>query len=414
MLRHSLSLNGKMITKRNRLKVHHNVFSEGAAIGCLVTDLSSLAPDRARAKELLELIKQSGFMHLVSKGPDGEEDGCLYRFRRDDLTYPSGCPSVPSVSDQAVGMFLRGHVMECCKAKLRGCICSQSIVNRHRSHTNCFLGCECVRALTLNRIQPDIPSAVEYCFTMVEMGVLHPVSGKYHFHMDKVFCFWTDVKEEKSRSSGSLQAKNANLANSGSASNLASTVAAAKSMPSVLADTVQSTGGPGHASVTKDRFETPQKSVKTRRMPSSTIKQVLGRGATPKPSAAKSQVKSQVSSMQLVDYSKDEVSAGNGSFVRSSVITRTMHARSNIDGTKTIWIVADLAGFGFMLSGSSPAYVLAVDKYSPADRSGLIVGSEIVSVNGCDVSLLSHAQVSSLMLTRSNIKLKVRSQSPGI
>ncbi|CAG5133092.1 unnamed protein product, partial [Candidula unifasciata] len=71
----------------------------------------------------------------------------------------------------------------------------------------------------------------------------------------------------------------------------------------------------------------------------------------------------------------------------------------------------DLIGFGFVLQGSSPCYVLNVDPLGPAAAAGLQVRHFISSVNGQDVLTMNHQEVGLLLVQTNQITLTVLSNA---
>uniref|UniRef100_A0A3B1J4M2 DEP domain containing MTOR-interacting protein n=1 Tax=Astyanax mexicanus TaxID=7994 RepID=A0A3B1J4M2_ASTMX len=66
---------------------------------------------------------------------------------------------------------------------------------------------------------------------------------------------------------------------------------------------------------------------------------------------------------------------------------------------KTFTIVGDAVGWGFVVRGSKPCYIQAVDPSGPAAAAGMKVCQFVVSVNGLNVLNLDYRTVSSLILT---------------
>lgn len=66
---------------------------------------------------------------------------------------------------------------------------------------------------------------------------------------------------------------------------------------------------------------------------------------------------------------------------------------------KTFTIVGDAVGWGFVVRGSKPCYIQAVDPGGPAAAAGMKVRQFVVSVNGLSVLNLDYRSVSNLILT---------------
>ena len=66
---------------------------------------------------------------------------------------------------------------------------------------------------------------------------------------------------------------------------------------------------------------------------------------------------------------------------------------------KTFTIVGDAVGWGFVVRGSKPCHIQAVDPSGPAAAAGMKVCQFVVSVNGLNVLNVDYRTVSNLILT---------------
>ncbi|KAJ8000144.1 hypothetical protein DPEC_G00201790 [Dallia pectoralis] len=66
---------------------------------------------------------------------------------------------------------------------------------------------------------------------------------------------------------------------------------------------------------------------------------------------------------------------------------------------RTFTIVGDAVGWGFVIRGSRPCHIQAVDPSGPAAAVGIKVCQFVVTVNGLDVLSLDYKTVSNLILT---------------
>ncbi|XP_010898785.2 DEP domain-containing mTOR-interacting protein [Esox lucius] len=66
---------------------------------------------------------------------------------------------------------------------------------------------------------------------------------------------------------------------------------------------------------------------------------------------------------------------------------------------RTFTIVGDAVGWGFVIRGSRPCHIQAVDPSGPAAAVGVKVCQFVVTVNGLDVLSLDYKTVSNLILT---------------
>ncbi|XP_065175878.1 uncharacterized protein LOC135805721 [Sycon ciliatum] len=63
-----------------------------------------------------------------------------------------------------------------------------------------------------------------------------------------------------------------------------------------------------------------------------------------------------------------------------------------------IALVSDRCGYGLVLSGMGPTYVLRVEALGPAYRAGLHVGDFILNANGIDVLSCNHEEISQIIM----------------
>ncbi|KTG38705.1 hypothetical protein cypCar_00013729 [Cyprinus carpio] len=73
--------------------------------------------------------------------------------------------------------------------------------------------------------------------------------------------------------------------------------------------------------------------------------------------------------------------------------------RLDVLSTTAVMIVGDAVGWGFVVRGSKPCHIQAVDPGGPAAAAGMKVCQFVVAVNGMNVLNLDYRTVSSLILT---------------
>ncbi|XP_028820487.1 DEP domain-containing mTOR-interacting protein-like [Denticeps clupeoides] len=66
---------------------------------------------------------------------------------------------------------------------------------------------------------------------------------------------------------------------------------------------------------------------------------------------------------------------------------------------KTFTIVGDAVGWGFVVRGTKPCHIQAVDPRGPAAAVGMKVCQFVVSINGMNVLSMDYRKVSNLILT---------------
>ncbi|XP_048451458.1 DEP domain-containing mTOR-interacting protein isoform X3 [Rhincodon typus] len=87
------------------------------------------------------------------------------------------------------------------------------------------------------------------------------------------------------------------------------------------------------------------------------------------------------------------------SVLKRSVTTEELLAPGAPYTKKTLTIVGDAVGWGFVVRGNKPCHIQAVDPSGPAAIAGMKVRQFVVSVNGLNVLHVDYRTVSNLILT---------------
>lgn len=87
------------------------------------------------------------------------------------------------------------------------------------------------------------------------------------------------------------------------------------------------------------------------------------------------------------------------SVLKRQVSPEELQAPGGLYIKKTFTIVGDAVGWGFVVRGSKPCYIQAVDPGGPAAAVGMKVCQFLVAVNGMNVLNLDYRTVSNLILT---------------
>ncbi|XP_048384361.1 DEP domain-containing mTOR-interacting protein isoform X3 [Stegostoma tigrinum] len=86
-------------------------------------------------------------------------------------------------------------------------------------------------------------------------------------------------------------------------------------------------------------------------------------------------------------------------FLKRPVTTEELLAPGAPYTKKTLTIVGDAVGWGFVVRGNKPCHIQAVDPSGPAAVAGMKVRQFVVSVNGLNVLHVDYRTVSNLILT---------------
>lgn len=87
------------------------------------------------------------------------------------------------------------------------------------------------------------------------------------------------------------------------------------------------------------------------------------------------------------------------SVLKREVSPEELQAPGGVYIKKAFTIVGDAVGWGFVVRGSKPCYIQAVDPGGPAAAVGMKVCQFVVAVNGLNVLNLDYRTVSNLVLT---------------
>ncbi|RXM35693.1 hypothetical protein EOD39_3949 [Acipenser ruthenus] len=99
---------------------------------------------------------------------------------------------------------------------------------------------------------------------------------------------------------------------------------------------------------------------------------------------------------------KQNTESGNTSFLsvlKRHVNSEQLQSPGGPYMRRTFTIVGDAVGWGFVVRGSKPCHIQAVDPSGPAAAAGMKVCQFVVSVNGLNVLHLDYRTVSNLILT---------------
>lgn len=339
--------------RRHLLRTYPNCFVTRELVDWLVQQ--GEASDRTTAGLIMHHLMQHGVIHHVCDEHKYFEDGkFLYRFRQDDGTFQL---------DSRVNTFTRGQRLF---DKLQSA--EPPVLRTHQEGETffhqAFLGCEFVDWLVQEGEAAERNEAATLACRLLENGIIRHVSNKHPF-LDSTLLFHFCVDFYRHRRLANLVAdstcegnesplcsKCPNRANENCLTNFAS-VSRAKDIKSALeqqqSSLSSSPGSSGYYSAS----------------PLSSSPPVLFN--------PRSVLRRPVSVTELL--------SPGAPFLR-----------------KTLTVLGDAVGWGFVVRGAKPCHIQAVDPGGPAASAGMKVCQFLVSVNGTCVLQLDYHTISNLIL----------------
>ncbi|XP_034539327.1 DEP domain-containing mTOR-interacting protein [Notolabrus celidotus] len=360
---------GKLIKdRRYHLRTYPNCFVAQELIEWLVSHKE--APDRETAVCLMQhLMDQDIVHHVCDKRHVFKDAKLLYRFRKDDGTFPF---------NTEVKIFMRGQQLY---EHLIGE--KDSILQLREEHSvtyqRSFPGCQLIDWLLQNGEAESRRRGIELCRALQEHGIIQHVAKKHDF-FDSGLLYQFCINFRRRRRLSELLHESEQDNNEGVA--VSTTEDNHLDSPFVLRKSQPQEGN------------TPFKSVGS----SKDMKQVTtGRRGS-------------LNSLQLhTDGFQTLVQLSSTSVVRcnpKSVIQRVFTCEELLAlGApfikRVLTVIGDALGWGFVIRGKAPCYVQAVDPGSPAAAAGVKVRQFVCQVNGQCVLYLDYKTVTRLVMTGS-------------
>ncbi|TKS71037.1 DEP domain-containing mTOR-interacting protein [Collichthys lucidus] len=327
---------GKLIKdRRYHLRTYPNCFVAQELIDWLVSHKE--VPDRATAVCLLQhLIDHDIIHHVCDKRTVIKDAKLLYRFRKDDGTFPF---------NREVKIFMRGQRLY---EHLIGE--KNSILQLREEHGvayQCsFPGCQLIDWLLQNGEAESRRRGLELCRALQEHGIIQHVAKKHDFFdSGLLYKFYVNFRRRRRLSE---------LLNEGDQDDDQGVVVSTQEDNHPDSPFVLHKGRPREGNGAFQSVES-----------SKDLKQVAsGRRGS-------------LNSLQLV-------SAGFPPFVQLST---------------TSVVIGDALGWGFVVRGMAPCYVQAVDPGSPAAAAGIKARQFVCQVNGQCVLYLDYRTVTRLVMT---------------
>ncbi|XP_039971894.1 DEP domain-containing mTOR-interacting protein [Xiphias gladius] len=353
---------GKLIKdRRYHLRTYPNCFVARELIDWLVSHKE--APDRATAVSLMQHLMDHDIVHHVcDKRPVFKDAKLLYRFRKDDGTFPF---------NTEVKIFMRGQRLY---EHLIGD--KNSILQLREEHgvayQRSFPGCQLIDWLLQNGEAESRRRGLELCRALQEHGIIQHVAKKHDF-FDSGLLYQFCINFRRRRRLSELLSESGQDSDEGVAvltqedNHSDSPFVVRKSPPQESNNAFQSVGS------IKDL-----KQVTSGRQGSLNSLQLHSAGFPPLVQLTRYNPKS----VLRRNFTCEELQAPGAPFIK-----------------RVLTVLGDALGWGIVIRGIAPCYVQAVDPGSPAAAAGVKVRQFVCQVNGQCVLHLDYRTISRLVMT---------------
>ncbi|XP_078542963.1 DEP domain-containing mTOR-interacting protein [Lissotriton helveticus] len=341
--------------RRHHLKTYPNCFVAKELIDWLIDRKE--ATDRETAVKLVQKLFESSIIHHVcDEHKEFKDVKLFYRFRKDDGTFPM---------DNEIKVFMRGQRMY---EKLMN---SESVLLQPREeegvkYERTFMASDFIDWLIQEGEATTRSEAEQLSRRLLEHGIIQHVSNKHHF-MDSNLLYQFKMNFRRRRRLMELLSERS------------PTVSESQDSPFCLRKQNQDNKTTSFLSVSPTKEIRIVSAVRRSSMSSSNSSGYFSSSPTLSSSPPvlcnpKSVLKKQVT--------PDELLNPGAPYVR-----------------RTLTVVGDAVGWGFVVRGSKPCFIQAVDPSGPAAAAGMKVCQFVLSVNGLNVLHVDYRTVSNLILT---------------
>ncbi|XP_058030271.1 DEP domain-containing mTOR-interacting protein-like [Ahaetulla prasina] len=350
---------GKLIKdRRYHLRTYPNCFVAKELIDWLIDHKE--APDRQTGIRLMQKLMDHDILHHVcDEHPDYKDAKLLYRFRKDDGTF---------LLNKEVKVFLRGQSLYETLISMDNSILKareENLVKYQRS----FLACEMVDWLVEEGEVANRKEATELCQTLLEHGIIQQVSAQCHFY-DRDLLYQFRINFRRRRRLTELLSES-----------LHRTLSDSPDSPFCLRKLNPEQNPSSFLSVQTN------KEIK--------IVSAVRRSSVTSLAGGSSLYYNLSPNLGLLPA----VECNPKSVLKKPVTNEELLTPGAPYIKKTLTIVGDAVGWGFVVRGGQPCHIQAVDPGGPAAAAGMKVCQFVYSVNGLYVLHLDYQTVSNLIVT---------------
>ncbi|XP_056129081.1 DEP domain-containing mTOR-interacting protein [Lampris incognitus] len=364
---------GKLIKdRRYHLRTYPNCFVAQELIGWLLSHKE--APDRTIAVCLMQHLMDHDIVHHVcDKRPVFKDAKLLYRFRKDDGTFPF---------NTEVKIFMRGQ-----RLYEHLILAKNSILQLREEHCvayqRSFPGCQLIDWLLQNGEAESRRQGVELCCALQENGIIEHVAKKYSF-FDSGLLYHFCINFRRRRRLSELLNESERDIEVGAETQIQEENH--HDSPFVLRKTPSQEGNNGFQSAGSSK---DLKQATTGQRGSLNSLQLYSAEYAPlgQPSSTPL-VRCNPKSVLKRNYTCEELMSPGAPFFK-----------------RVLTVMGDALGWGFVVRGIAPCYVQAVDPGSPAAAAGVKVRQFVCQVNGQNVLHLDYRTVSRLVMTGPRISV---------
>ncbi|KAG7477873.1 hypothetical protein MATL_G00074210 [Megalops atlanticus] len=356
--------------RRYHLRTYPNCFVAQELTDWLISHKE--APDRGTAVRLMQHLMDHDIVHHVCDKRSAFKDAkLLYRFRKDDGTFPF---------NTEVMVFMRGQRL------YEQLISGRSSILQVReeqgvSYQRSFPGCQMIDWLLQNGEAESRRQGLELCRALLEHGIIQHVSLKHHF-FDSALLYQFCINFRRRRRLAELlsESEGEGLGVDGAGEAGPQMQEDSTDSPFVLRRTSSQEGNSSFLSVQPSKEIWVVSSKRRGSLPS----QQNGPGGYFPPAA--------LSSASLAKCNPKSV-------LRRSVTCQELLSPGAPFIKRVLTVVGDAVGWGFVIRGSPPCYIQAVDPGGPAAAAGVKVRQFVYQVNGQCVLHLDYRAVTRLVMT---------------
>uniref|UniRef100_A0A3Q0RV16 Si:dkeyp-97e7.9 n=1 Tax=Amphilophus citrinellus TaxID=61819 RepID=A0A3Q0RV16_AMPCI len=356
---------GKLIKdRRYYFHTYPNCFVAHELIEWLVSHKE--AADRETAVRIMQhLVDHDILHHVCDKRTEFKDAKLLYRFRKDDGTFPF---------NTEVKIFIRGQQL------YEHLIADKNSILQVReeqgfTYQRSFPGCQLIDWLIQNGEADSRRQGLELCRALQEHGIIQHVAKKRDF-FDSGLLYQFCINFRRRRRLSELLTENEQVNDE-----------------TVMASTQEDNSS-----------ESP---FLLRRNSSKEFNRAFSVGSNKDPKQVTGGHRGSLNSLQLhpAGFPPLQLSSNSAGWCNpKSVLKRKVTCEELLaPGTpfikKVLTVIGDALGWGFVVRGMAPCYIQAVDPGSPAAAAGVKVRQFVCQVNGQCVLYLDYRTVTRLVMT---------------